>query len=285
MTHGVYFALLSMSFAGANDVVFKKYAVKERSRGMYVLGIGVTWAILQILFMQVEHLTFSVKNNSIMYGLIAGALLTLSNIFLIESLTHIDISLGSTVYRLNTIGVVILSFLILNELVGALKLFGIALGVSSVLLMYGGGNTRNPVGKTTTFFWLAVFASLFRALYGIVSKAGLSAHAEPQSILFLVAFCWVIGGAFYAKFIEKRFVVTKKKIVYSLLSGFMVFCIVNFLMLGLVNEQASVVIPIANMSFIVALFISLAFKLEKLNIRKFIAACLAIVSIVLLSNA
>jgi hypothetical protein len=38
------------------------------------------------------------------------------------------------------------------------------------------------------------------------------------------------------------------------------------------------------MSFIVALFISLALKLEVLTARKFIAACLAIVSILLLSG-
>jgi drug/metabolite transporter (DMT)-like permease len=150
--------------------------------------------------------------------------------------------------------------------------------------MYGGDKTRNPLGKTATFFWLVVVASLCRALYGIVSKAGLSAHAEPQPMLLLVACCWIIGGAFYAAVIEKRFVITRKKIVYSLLSGSMVFCIVNFLMLGLADEQASVVIPIANMSFVVALFISSVLKLEKLNGRKFMAACCAMVSIFLLAN-
>jgi drug/metabolite transporter (DMT)-like permease len=285
MTRGVYFALLSMFFAGINDIVFKKYSAKDRSRGMYVLGIGVTWAILQILFMSLENLRFNIENNTIIYGFIAGALLTASNIFLIESLTHIDISLGSTVYRLNTVGVVILSFLVLGESIAAIKILGIMLGVFAVLLMYEDGKTLNPFGKTTTFFWLVVLASLFRALYGIVSKAGLTAKAEPQSILLLVALCWVVGGAFYAKFIEKRFLVTKKKIVYSLLSGFMVFCIVNFLMLALGNGQASVVIPIANISFIVSLFLSLVLKIEMLNTRKFIAACLAIFSVLLLSTA
>ena len=285
MTTGVYFALLSMFFVGVNDVVFKKYSSKERSRGMYVLGIGVTWSILQIFFMQIKNVPFNVENNAITYGLIAGVLLAAANIFLIEGLTHTDVSLGSTLYRLNTIGVVILSFLILGESAGVFKVFGIMLGVISVLLIYKGGQTTNSFGKATVFFWLVVCASLFRAIYGVVTKAGLSANAEPQSLLLLAAFCWVVGGAFYAKFVEKRFIVTKKKIVYSLLSGFMVFCIVNFLMLGLDNEQASIVIPIANMGFIVAFFISLALKIEKLNSRKTIAICLAIISIFVLSNA
>lgn len=284
MSKGVYFALLSMIFAGVNDVVFKKYSAKERSRGMYVLGIGITWTILQLLFMQAENVPFVTEINTIKYGLIAGVFLTASNIFLIESLTHINVSLGSTVYRLNTIGVVVLSFLVLNESIGSNKIFGIILGIIAVLLMYGGGKTSNISGKSTAFFWLVICASLLRALYGIVSKAGLTAKADPQSILLLVALSWVVGGAFYARFVEKRFAVTKKKIVYSLLSGSMVFCIVNFLMAGLKNEQASVVIPIANMSFVVALFVSLALKIETLDVKKSVAAFLALLSILLLSK-
>jgi drug/metabolite transporter (DMT)-like permease len=72
--------------------------------------------------------------------------------------------------------------LVLGETVGAFKIFGIILGIFAVLLMYGGGNTLNSFGKETIFFWLVVFASLFRALYGIVSKAALSANAEPHSV-------------------------------------------------------------------------------------------------------
>ncbi len=44
------------------------------------------------------------------YGLIAGPMLVLANILLIESVAHLDISLGSTIYKLNTIGFVVLSF-------------------------------------------------------------------------------------------------------------------------------------------------------------------------------
>ena len=44
------------------------------------------------------------------YGLIAGPVLALANILLIESLAHLDVSLGSTIYSLNTIGFVVLSF-------------------------------------------------------------------------------------------------------------------------------------------------------------------------------
>ena len=109
MTEGVKFALLSMLFSGINDVIFKKYASKNRSRGMYVLGVGFTWAILQFLYSSFSDISFSFDILTIQYGLLAGCILVAANILLIEGLTHVDVSLGSTVYRLNTIGVVILS--------------------------------------------------------------------------------------------------------------------------------------------------------------------------------
>jgi hypothetical protein len=47
MKSSILFALLSLVFAGVNDVVFKKYSSKKRSRGMYIFGIGIIWTFLQ----------------------------------------------------------------------------------------------------------------------------------------------------------------------------------------------------------------------------------------------
>ena len=162
---------------------------------------------------------------------------------------------------------------------------GIVVGVFAVLLMYGGGKASNAHVKSQLFFWIVVCASICRALYGVVSKFGLSANADAQTMLLIVAVCWVVGGALYALCIEKRFIVTQKKLVYSALSGFLVFCIVNFLIQGLKTGDASIVIPIANMSFVVALLVSSVLKIERLAVRSTVAAALALVSILLLFNA
>ena len=283
LSQGVTFALLSMLFAGVNDVVFKKYAVKDRSRGMYVLGIGFVWAILQILFSFLSKTPFSFDFTSIYYGLLAGLILAGANILLIESLTHINVSLGSTVYRLNTIAVVILSFIFLGESLEPIKLAGIAFGIASVLLLYHGNNVKAASDKFILFFWLAVFASLLRAAYGVVSKVGLLAFADINTIILLAALCWIGSGALYAKYVERRFVVTKKKILYSILSGSLVFCIVNTLILGLKSGQASIVVPIANMSFIIALLISVLVGTERMDFKKLVAIAFAAASITALS--
>jgi uncharacterized membrane protein len=56
-------------------------------------------------------------------------------------------------------------------------------------------------------------------------------------------------------------------------------------MLALELGQASIVIPVANMSFIIAVSLSVAMKMEVLNFRKFLAILFAVGSIILLSKA
>jgi drug/metabolite transporter (DMT)-like permease len=252
---------------------------------MYIFGIGIIWTFLQTVAINIQDISFSYDFVSISYGLAAGILLTVSNILLLESLTHIDVSLGSTIYRLNTVGVVILSFFVLHESLGVFKIIGVICGLIAILLLFKMEKNTFQHLNFSSFFLIAVAASLIRATYGIVTKMGISSNAEPNIMLLLISLSWIVGGVFYAKLRENRFKITRKKIIYSIVSGILVFLIVNFLMLALEYGQASIVIPIANMSFVFALLISITLKMELLTLRKCCAVSFAIVSIILLAKA
>jgi len=284
MKLGITFAFLSLIFAGINDIVFKKYSIKIRSKGMYIFGIGIVWTIIQFLYFNINNINLSFDLNSIVYGLITGLFLTISNILFIESLTHINISSGTTIYRLNTIGVVILSFIILNEPLGTNKLIGIISGLIAVLILYEINYNNSKTSIIKTFFLLVIAASLFRAIYGIISKIAILSNADINSMLIIISLSWIIGGAIYAIFRENIFDITKKICIYSMISGILVFLIVNFLMLAIKYGEASIVIPIANMSFILALLISIVLKMESISLRKIFSIFLAIISIILLAK-
>lgn len=283
MNTAILYALLSLFFAGMNDVVFKRYAAKQRSRGMVVFGIGLVWALLQLLLMEAKGASLPSDATTLAYGTAAGLALTLSNLLLIESLAHIEVSLGSTIYRLNTIGVVLLSMLFLQESLGLFKAAGVASGVGAVLLL-----SSRPAGGVDPwlhrrFVWMAVCASLLRAVYGVITKAGLNEGGDAEGMLLIAALCWVVGGAFYARLREGRFLLTRSKISYALLSGVLVTLIVNFLMAAVALGEASVVIPIANLSFMAALLFSLVLGWEGLTSRKLVAIGCALLSIALLA--
>ncbi len=284
MTTPVLYALLSLFFAGLNDLVFKRYAGKARSRGMMIFIIGLVWACLQGLSLLAGDAPFALHPVTLVYGLAAGIALALSNLLLIESLTHIEVSLGSTLYRLNTLGVVALSVLFLQEPLGLFKAAGIACGVAAILLLLQAPGAGGDLRRQRLFVGLAVAASLLRAVYGVLTKAGLNQGGDADQMMLIAALCWIAGGAAYAALRERRFRLSGKKLVYGALSGLLVTLIVNFLVMAVALGEASVVIPIANLSFVAALLLSVAVGWERLTPRKLSAVACAVVSIWLLAG-
>jgi drug/metabolite transporter (DMT)-like permease len=284
MSSAILYALLSLFFAGMNDLVFKRYSARDRSRGVLIFGIGLVWALMQGVLMQARHESPQIDAAGLGFGLAAGVALTLSNLLLVEGLTHVEVSLGSTIYRLNTIGVVIFSVLFLHEGLGLAKGLGIASGVLAILLL-----ARPPTGGIDRqlhrlFVWLVIAASLLRALYGVITKAALNQGADADSLMLIAALCWVVGGAAYARFREGRFGMSRKQAAYALVSGLLVTLIVNFLVEAVARGEASVVIPVANLSFVAALLLSVAIGWERLTLKKVGAVGAAVVSIWLLAQ-
>lgn len=280
----VSLALFSLFFNACNDTVFKKYAVKTRSRGMMIAGAGLIWTIWQCLYLELFSSGISTDTITVKFGILAGIILVLANILLLESLSHLQISLATTIYRLNTIGVVILSYLLLGEDVGFIKLTAIALGVLSVLLLYDPSQRKAQQHLYFLFLLMVIAASVLRASYGVVSKLAINNGAGIVEMIPYTSVCWIAGGLFYAALIEKRIRLTGKKVIYMLISGTLIFLTVTSLLLAISMGEASVVIPIANCSFIVALCFSVLLKLERMSSVKFSAIIIAMLSIFLLSR-
>jgi drug/metabolite transporter (DMT)-like permease len=282
---GVGFALLSLLFAGLNDVVFKRYVVGGRSRGVLMLGIGVVWTALQLALFAARGTPLALDARTAGFGAAAGALLVGSNLLLLESLAHVDLSLGSTIYRLNTIGVVLLSYVFLDERIGVHKALGVGLGVAAVLLLSHRPMRVSRSPHDALFVGGVILAALLRAGYGVVTREAMLEQASSAPMLLVISSSWIVGGALYGALKERQLRLTREKVAYSAISGTLVFVIVWFLLAAVEHGEASVVIPIANMSFLVALAVSLATGMERLTGRKALAVCSAIGAIVLLSRA
>ena len=282
MTYAIFFALVSLAAAGCLDVTFRRFSLKLRSRGMYVFGCGVVWLALQLTYLSITEVQLRLDEVTVMYGLLTGAFLVLANILLIESLTGLDVSLGSMIYRLNTIGVVAISFVLLGEDVGFIKLLGVGIGIAAVLILYRRGD---GVSIPILFFVMAVVASASRAIYGVASKVALEQSASAEGLLVIAATSWIVGGFAYAAFREKRIRITGKKAVYAVVSGFLAFAVVNALIEALKHGEASVVVPIANLSFVVAMLLSVFLGMEELSGRKYLAIGCAAMSVFLMAQA
>ena len=279
-------AVLCLIASGLLDLVFKLYATKPRSRGMLIFGIGCVWAVLQLGYMSFSSSPVSIDNTTLGYGLTAAIFVTVSNILLVECMGHLPISMASTIYRLNTVPLVIIAVLFLGEDIDLWRALGIICGLITVFLLYQPTHAREQTySHYARFVVFIVLASLIRALYGVATKAGVSAGGDPNTMMLLAAIGWCIGGLGYARFRERRVVLNRAKLKYIAIAGFLVFSIVWLLTKALTLSDTSVVIPIANMGFVAAFLFSIGFRMETINPRKLGAIALAVISIALLTGS
>ncbi len=283
MSLSIVFALASMFCAGVNDLIFKKYVLKVRSKGIYLSLIGVVWALI---FYAVSLSSGGLKfeTNTVIYSIICGALSITAQIFLLESLRRIDVSIGSTIYRLNFVVVVILSPIFLGELLTPLKFIGSLLAIISVLLLSkNNSNQKTHHLYRFSLLYLLIIASILRGMMGFFYKVALNHDIDINTFLFLNPVLWIIGGFIYAGFFERDLSINKKVIIYSGISGLLVTGIVLFLLLAVKNGEAITAVPIAQLSFIITGILSIWFLREKMTSLKVIGICFAIGTILCLS--
>ena len=284
MTLAITFALLSLLSAGCLDVSFKQYSRRARSRGIYLALCGVTWTALQIAYFVSQNTALVFDAVTLSYSTVAGIILALANLVLIESLTHLNVSVGSTIYRLNTVAVVVLSLVILAEPMSAWKAFGVITAVAAVWMLYDRKADQNLQGGLPLFIWMAVMASTLRAIFAIVAKLGLVAGAHTDTTLLIYAISWIPAGLIYAIWREDNVRLTAPKIAYGAISGILLCMTANFLISAIARGDVSTVVPIANLSFVVALTLSAAMGMELFTRRKAEAMVLAGVAIYLLAQ-
>ncbi|MEM7293548.1 MAG: EamA/RhaT family transporter [Pseudomonadota bacterium] len=279
-------ALLCLIVSGLLDLVLKLYAAKQRSRGMLIFGIGCVWIALQLAYMGFTSAEPSFDRTTLTYGIVAAIFVTVSNILLVECMGHLPISMASTVYRLNTVPLVIIAFWFLHEDIGSLRVGGIVAGLVTVALLYEPVRTRvTNSPHYLAFTYLIILASIVRALYGVATKGGVNNGGDPNTMMLLAAVGWCIGGLAYAHFRERRVIITKDKLKFIPVAGCLVFSVVWLLTTALTMGDASVIVPIANMGFVAAFLFSLALRLELINPRKLSAIVSAAIAIALLTGS
>ena len=283
MNNGVFFAVLCLIFSGLNDFVFKKYSTgSSRSRGMFVSMIGLFWFLFQITFYLATGNTGGITAGALVFAALPGLFVFLSNILLIESMTVLDASTGSTIYRLNTVLVIILSLILLQEKLKVINFAGIILSIIAVLFLF----ERKRPGTDNRFMLyliIGIAASVFRSLYTVSSKYLISGGTDKKAIIIMSALFWFVGGAVYSFFREKNTVITALSFRFSLISGLLIFIVAAFLFHAIENTNISIVIPISNMGFLITYILAIATGIEKITLRKISALMMSVLAILMLS--
>ncbi len=279
----ILFAIGSLLFAALNDLVFKFYARKQRSRGIYVAVIGMVWASVFMITAK----KFGCSENfsiTLMWGLISGLFSVFANIMLIESMTNSEVGICATIYRLNLVPAVLFAFIFLKENISLWKIIGILCALVSVLAFMPASEHRYNIKNKYSGFFLVIVASLLRAGMGLSYKYGLSQGADKYYLLAINGGIWIIGGLAYLIIKERKSLhMQKKTFTYGIISGILVCGIVFFMATALQYGDASIVLPITQLSFIATSIIGVFVLKESFNMKKTIGLCSGVLCILFMT--
>ena len=278
----IVFALLSLILASFNDAVFKVYTSKENSIGAYISLIGVFWGGTFFIVVGASSI-LSMSTTTLLIGLVSGLFSAVANLLLVKGMEKNEASVCSVIYRLNLAVAAILAFVFLGELITLFKLIGICAAIAAIFIFFAPGSQQ---GKNRTLYssglLLIVVACFLRACMGITYKYGLEIGADKYIVLFLNGVTWVIcGGLFHL--IQKYYTpnrVTVTTIKFGAMSGALVAGIALFMMLALQQGDASVVLPITQLSFLGTVVIGALMLNEKLNIQKTVGLCFGLLCVI-----
>ena len=280
----ILYAFCCLGFAAVNDFVFKLYARKERSRGVFVFAVGIVYTLLVSLLPDWWGRSYLATLG---WGLVCGIFSVVGNILLIESMSRLSAGMCSTVYRLNLLLVVPLALVFFKESLLWYQWIGIAAALLAVIAFMPVGE-KVVAGRKSDYVML-ILAMTMRAGLGLATKAAsLDPAVSKNGIQIVIGWSWIVGGLIYYLIREFRPMpparaFDRKTFGYGALSGIFVAGILVFMVKSLECGEASIVLPIQQMSFLATFFLGVIFLKEKIALRKIAALACGVVALLLLS--
>ena len=264
MTVAITYALVCLLFTAVNDFVFKLFASEGRSsRGGFVAIVGIFWFLALVWLPKNPDSSLAMTLG---WGAVSGFFSFTGNILLIEAMSRQSAGLCSTIYRLNMVFVVIGAFFLLDENISLLQAVGIGLALVAILAFLPDGKDANA---SPTGFYLALLAAILRAGMGLSYRYAFLQGADKNGIVLINSLFWIVGGFLYAWVRENdRNLKDRRVLGYGVLSGVLVAGIVFFMAGSLSSGAASIVLPIAQMSFLITFVLSVIFLSEPCTYRK-----------------
>ena len=219
-----------------------------------------------------------------LWGAAAGVLVVVGYYNFAWSLRHGSVSTNATIFRLSFAVTAALAVLILREPVTAAKIAGLALALLAVWLLLaspGAGNRRaDPESR----------ASLLRVLIATVAvgfasftyKLGLLAGAVPISLVVTQGLVAVTLATTFAARLDGGIRPSRAALGHAPVAAVLLVFAFIFLAKGLQGGEASVIVPIAQMGFVVTALLGFFLLREPFTPRKgagLVAALAALASL------
>jgi uncharacterized membrane protein len=268
VTLEIEYAVAAMVFYGLADFVYKRAALAGvRADHFLVVQAWVFCPVVVIYAAATHTLVFTWPA---LWGSLAGVFVFVGFYNFIQSLASGSVSTNAAVFRLNFIVTAALAMLFLGEPLTATKLVGLALALVATWLLLGASlphGAKSGAAMQRSLVQVLVATLAFGAAT-FFHTVGLRSGATPQTLVSAQAILFTPLAMTFLYIVDRK--VAPARAAWPYASSAAVLLVVAFLLLlsSLRRGEASVMVPIAQMGFVVTATFGIIFLKEPFSARK-----------------
>ena len=267
MNESIACALGALLLYGVADFVYKRGATAGAQPHQFLMV--QTWFFTSLAFLYGLVSGTLVFGAGTLWGAAAGVLVVIGYYNFAWSLRHGSVSTNATIFRLSFAVTVALAVLLLGEALTPAKLAGLALALVAVWLLLGAPDSAGRADAESR-------ASLARVLLATVAvgiasftyKLGLRAGAAPVSLVAAQGAVAVALATAFAARLDGGVRPSRAALTHAPVAAVLLVAAFILLAKGLQAGEVSVIVPIAQMGFVVTALLGFLLLREPFTPRK-----------------
>lgn len=264
MSPAIACALGALLCFGLGDLIYKQGAAAGAQPHQFLMLQSWVFTPIVFVYALATHQLEFVPGT--LWGALAGVFILTGFYNFAYSLKTGSISINAPVFRLSFVITAALAVALLGEPPTAAKAAGIALALAAAWLLLGGagGPRREDRGSLIRVLVATVAVGIGNFIY----KLGLQAGATPASIIVAQGCAVVVGATLFVAWKEGGIRAGAPVRRFAPRAAVVLAAAFSLLVEALARGQASVVVPVAQMGFVVTALVGTLFLGERFTLRK-----------------
>ncbi|MCC7105066.1 MAG: DMT family transporter [Chloroflexi bacterium] len=273
-------ALGAMVLAGVSDTLYKRAQLHGTRPASFFVMQAVVFLPACLLIALLTG-TLVLTPAALQLGVPAGLFLFGGQVLFLRSLQHGDATINVPIYKLSFVVTATVAVLLFGERLTVVRILAIGLAVVGVLVLAGGESARSH-RLDRQGLGLLLLATVFFGLFQACYKGGMLAGAPPYTFLTVQAATFLVLAA-AASYREDRLHPTWAAVLHAPICGALLTAGYGLLLLSLQQGDATISIPIAQLSFVVTSLLAVLVLGEQMTGRKVAGTLAAVLAIALFS--
>ncbi len=266
MNQSIVFAIAAMVCYGLGNFIYKQAAAAGIRADHFLMAQSWFFGRLVLGYALATHrLAFA---PAALWGSLAGGFIFTGFYYFIRSLAARSASTNAAISRLNFIVTVLLVIALLGEPLTFSRIAGLALALLTTWLLLGAAPAAAMNEARRRSLLQVLVATLLFAASNFFHTVGLRHGATPETLAAAQAALFVplATGVVYLK--DRRLRPPPATYRYAATAAVVLAGATIFLLRGITGGQASVLVPTAQMGFLVAALLGIFFLRERVTLRK-----------------